>query len=158
MKKKTLTQRQKVAAWKKKLDKTTPPETLIQLLSGIPSPENLLGVDRVTLSRWKTGKSRIPLAAVRLLQLLHGELPKCFGEWQGWRFSQAGELFPPGWGEGIHRADIVDLWTWRRRAFMAGALEAENIRLKRDLAFYRNEILKQKRLGFAQALVDVLTD
>lgn len=155
---KKLTQREKIAAWSKKVEKITPPETLNELLSGIAEPEKLLGVDRVTLMRWKTGQSRIPLTATRLLQILKGELPKWYGEWSDWRFSPDGILFPPGWGEGLHRADIIDLWTWRRRAFMAQALECENAQLKKDLAFYKGELQTRQRLGFAHSMIEVLQE
>lgn len=156
--KKNPTQRQKIAAWSKKLEKITPPETLCELLYGIEEPEKLLGIDRVTLARWKSGQSRIPLAATRLLQLIRGDLPKWYGDWSGWRFSPNGTLFPPGWGEGLHRADIVDLWTWRRRAFLADELENENNRLKRELAFYKGEMQTRQRLGFASSMIEALQE
>lgn len=156
--KKKPTQREKIAAWSKKVEKITQPDSFIELLSGIPEPEKLLGIDRVTLMRWKTGQSRIPLTATRLLQLAKGELPKWFGEWAGWRFDPEGVLYPPGWGEGLHHADIVDLWTWRRRAFMAAALEIENAHLKRDLAFYKGEMQTRQQLGFASSMIEVLQE
>lgn len=156
--KKKPTQREKIAAWSKKLEKTTAPETLCNLLSGIEEPEKLLGIDRVTLMRWRNGQCRIPLTATRLLQILQGELPKWYGEWEGWRFTPDGVLFPPGWGEGLHRADIVDLWSWRRRAFMASALEIENEQLKRDLAFYKGELKTRHQLGFATSLINILKE
>lgn len=156
--KKSPTQRQKITTWSKKLEKLTAPETLCDLLYGIEKPEKLLGVDRVTLARWKSGQSRIPLAATRLLQLMRGNLPKWFGEWSDWRFSPDGILFPPGWGEGLHRADIIDLWTWRRRAFLASALEIENAQLKRDLAFFKGEMQTRQQLGFASSMIEVLQE
>lgn len=156
--KKKPTQREKIATWSKKLEKTTPPETLCDLLSGIKEPEKLLGVDRVTLIRWRTGQCRTPLTATRLLQILKGELPKWYGDWEGWRFTPEGMLFPPGWGEGLHRADIVDLWTWRRRAFMVQALECENAQLKKDLAFYKGELQARKPLDFAHSMIEVLQE
>lgn len=156
MRKKTLTQRQKIAAYQQKLDQSTDPDTLAHLVSQCPDPHRLLGVSPSTLSRWLSGQSRAPFAAVQLLRLLSGELPRHFGPWSGWRLSADGDLFPPGWGEGLRREDVLSLWGWRRRAFMADALEIENQELKKALAFYRQEHDRRRGLGFAAALVDVL--
>lgn len=158
MRKKHPTQAQKFAAWDLKIQKSTPPEEFYDLVSGLPEPEKLLGVDRVTLSRWRSGASRIPFAAAQLLRLLAGELPRHFGEWHGWRFLPDGFAYPPGWGEGVHRSDIVDLWTIRKKAFMVDALSMEVERLQRELKFYRQEAKTRARLGFAGALIDVLEE
>ncbi|MCE5180450.1 MAG: hypothetical protein LLG15_01485 [Betaproteobacteria bacterium] len=156
--KKNLTQREKIALWQKKVENFTAPNELNSLLFGIQEPEKLLGIDRVTLARWRSGESRIPLTATRFLEILRGELPKWFGIWEGWRFSPDGWLFPPGWGEGLSREDILNLWTWRRQAFMVQAMECENARLKKDLAFYKSELQTKQRLGFAESLGEVLQE
>lgn len=158
MQKKHPTQAQKFTAWNLKLQKSTSPDEFSNLVAGLPEPEKLLGVDRVTLARWRNGASRIPFAAAQLLRLLAGELPRHFGEWHGWRFLADGFAYPPGWGEGVHRADIVDLWTIRKKAFMVDALSMEVERLQRELALYRQDAKTRARLGFAGALIDVLEE
>lgn len=158
MTKKSKTQAEKIALWEKKTARATCPDEFYRLAHWLPDPCKLFGVDRVTLARWEKGESRIPFAAAQLARLLNGEMPRHFGEWHGWRFLPDGFAYPPGWGEGVHRSDIVDLWTIRKKAFMVDALIMEVERLRRDLAFYQQEAKTRARLGFAGALMDVLEE
>lgn len=152
------TQKQKLAKHRAKQEKTTDPETLRDLLSLIPNPEKLLGVSRVTLSRWEKGETRIPLSAANLLRLLSGLYPKHSGAWHGWRFTPTGEAIPPGWGNGLHREDILRLFFYRQQAERTETLEKENATLRRDLEFFRNERKKAPRMEFAAALLEVLNE
>lgn len=143
---------------KKKTARFTPHEDFDALVRWLPDPASLFGVNRVTLARWRNGESRVPYAAAQLARLLRGELPAEFGEWRGWRFAPDGVAYPPGWGEGVRRGDIIDCWTWRRKAFLVDGLLRENERMKKELALLRQEVQIRSRLGFAGALVDVLTE
>lgn len=73
----------------------------------------LLGVNRATWSRWRRGKSRVPLAVLNLLRIVvAGELPQGGKDWHGWRFLD-GRLYDPSgqW----HTPRTIAAWHWVRQ-------------------------------------------
>lgn len=158
MKKKHKNQREQIKEWAIKCAHFTAPEDFCDLVRWLPDPELLLGVDRVTLARWKTGKSRVPFAAAQLCRLLKGELPAFFGDFAGWRFLPDGEIFVPSWGEPIMREDVIGVWFWRKQALNATALGNENARLRKELLFYREQAKNRAALGCLYATAEVLNE
>jgi len=69
------------------------------------TPEHIakyLDVNLQTYYRWEDGKSRIPLPAYRLLELLAGcDLGNIHPAWSGWSIGHNGELYPPAMVRGM---------------------------------------------------------
>jgi len=63
---------------------------------GIPADQiaALCGVDIATARRWKSGRSRIPVAAKKLLA---GDLGAFGKEWKGWKIVKGEIVSPEGW-------------------------------------------------------------
>ena len=72
----------------------------------------LVGVSRATWSRWRAGKSRIPVATVNLLRTLRGDLAYLGDDWKGWKF-HGGKLFDAA-GTAHTPGDIL-AWHWTRQ-------------------------------------------
>lgn len=134
------------------------PGELSDLIACRPQNEilELLGINRATLSRWLAGENRIPLAASRLLSFsLRGNL---HGYWEGWIFSLDGLLYPPGWGEGLSHADIVQIWFYKKQAALCRS-QAELIeQLQTDLAFHRQQSYTTAKMGFMRGLVEIVQE
>lgn len=65
---------------------------------------------RATWWRWRTGKTRVPLAVLNLLRILtQGELPQGGPAWTGWRFVR-GALVDPAGVE--HTPATITAWWW----------------------------------------------
>lgn len=67
---------------------------------------------RATWWRWRTGKSRVPLAVLTLLRILiQGELPQGGKPWAGWRFNlKRACLVDPSGVE--HTPETILAWWW----------------------------------------------
>lgn len=91
-------------------------EPLDYLRFATADARSLTGVNRATWSRWRAGKSRVPVAVVNLLRILRGDLEHLGTEWQGWKFHN-GELFDPS---GIaHTPGSILAWHWSRQELQA---------------------------------------
>lgn len=68
-------------------------------------------MSRRTWRRWMSGEARIPLAVVRLAQLLSGSLGELHADWDGWILNtRTGELADP---DGVrHTPQSVQVWHW----------------------------------------------
>ncbi len=77
----------------------------------------LIGVNRTTWLRWRSGRSRVPAAVlVAVRMLVEGELLQGGEAWAGWHFA-SGRLWDPA-GAG-HTPATITAWHW-----VAGELAA----------------------------------
>lgn len=117
---------------------------------------SLTGVSWHTLYRWKLGRSKVPHAVVHLLRWhISGQVPDGH-EWAGWVLGNDGQLYPPSWGEGFTRDDVINLFWWRKEAFRARGLERRVLELEKQVKFYRDPAHQAAKLGFMHGLVEVL--
>ncbi|SKC92293.1 DUF3653 domain-containing protein [Paraburkholderia hospita] len=73
----------------------------------------ILGVHRTTLMRWRTGKVRIPHAALALLRIWReGRLPGMGEDWRGFSFFGDKLYTPAGIG---YTAREIDGWHWQQQ-------------------------------------------
>lgn len=94
---------------------------------------DILGVHRTTLMRWRTGKVRIPHAALALLRIWReGRLPGMGEDWRGFSFF-GDKLYTPA-GVGYTARDI-DGWHWQQQHCEATNRRNEQLEaLVRDLS------------------------
>jgi len=102
--------------------------------------------------------SRVPFAAAQLCRMLKFGMPDFFGEFHGWRFLPDGTIWPPGWGEPIHRQDVVSTWFYRGQSARAASLENEVLLLRKELLFYRGQTKTRAALGCVYATADVIKE
>lgn len=112
------------------------------LKAGLPDPDKaakFLQVDRSTISRWRTGKVKMPFAVAQLLHVMAGNPPAgAKQQWfKGWRFN--GDLFISPEGEKYTEGDIRSL----------RLVQAEILGLKAELRkqIKRNQELTEKLDG-----------
>lgn len=94
-------------------------------------------VDRSTASRWKSGRARVPGAALALVrQHFEGELgPRAGPDWRGARFGHDGLLYLPDMRRGFSAADLRQLhWLlqsqeWRTAKRLVNERELEAARV-----------------------------
>ena len=89
----------------------------------LPAALAILGVHRTTLMRWRTGKVRIPPAALALLRVWsEGRLPGMSEDWRGFHFNGDALVGPTG-----QRYTVRDInaWHWKDQA-----LDAHQRRIK----------------------------
>ena len=138
------------------------------ILDTVSAPElaRLAGVERSTAHRWKTRKSKIPAAVVRLVALrVLGDVAALLGQdWRGWRFGRDGLLYAPGWRRGFTPGEIAaQPFLYGERATLRRELEqlraeveqlvAELETEKKKTAFYRRQVQLESRLGLALARI-----
>lgn len=71
---------------------------------------SILGVHRTTLMRWRTGRTRIPHAALALLRIWReGRLPGMGEDWRGFSFFGDKLYTPAGVG---YTAREIEGWHW----------------------------------------------
>lgn len=102
-----------------------------------------LGVSLLTFRRYKSGESRPPAAAVKLLRLhLDGDLAAVGGpDWDGFRLAKDGKFYHPFWGRGFT--------PWQLKALFFEVQDAWAVR--RDLAQARAELVAEKQKASAPA-------
>jgi len=126
----------------------------------------LLDIGPATLRRWKTGKARIPKAAVQYLRIvLDGDLAALGGDqWQGFRLGKDGLLNIPLFHRPFDALQLQamffttqDAWADKRdlNAIQRdlAALRAEHNELKKRAAFYRRACDMQSRMGLMLARI-----
>jgi hypothetical protein len=80
---------------------------------GEPQALDILGVHRTTLMRWRTGKVRIPHAALALLRIWReGRLPGMGDDWRGFSFFGDKLYTPAGVG---YTAREIEGWHWKEQ-------------------------------------------
>jgi hypothetical protein len=83
--------------YKKRAQIARPTQTsAVPEVYGIPAAEiaALCGVDIATARRWKSGQSRVPMAARKLLA---GDLSAFGHAWKGWKIVGGKLVSPEGW-------------------------------------------------------------
>ena len=93
----------------------------------------ILGVHRTTLMRWRTGKVRIPHAALALLRIWReGRLPGMGDDWRGFSFFGDRLYTPAGIG---YTARDIEGWHWKEQHCAAQSRRNEQLEaLVRDLS------------------------
>jgi transcriptional regulator with XRE-family HTH domain len=108
-------------------------------LDGVTIAElaELAGVDRTTAMRWKSKRSRTPLAVLRLVALrVFGDLEAVLGAaWSGWRAGRDGLLYAPAWRRGYSPGEILAMpYLYGRIRALEG--EARELARRRRLDFH----------------------
>lgn len=107
----------------------------------------LLGCDIRTARRYKSGSSKLPPLATKLLQLHYGDLAGVLGpDWQGFRIGRDGLLYTPLHHRGMSALQISAMFFEHQ----------EVIQLRVEVKKLRAELDHERARIFADAVVSAL--
>lgn len=105
-----------------------------------------LGVTQKTIENYKSGKTKLPETARRLLKLRYGDLTGLLGqEWQGFCFAN-GELFTPEFKYGF-KPEEMRAWFFGRQEL--AFLRRENVKLQQEIKKMRSDLWAREKVRLA---------
>ncbi|MDR3412604.1 MAG: hypothetical protein P4L87_16960 [Formivibrio sp.] len=128
------------------------PVDLFEVLHTMQEPEmaKALGVNPWAFRRWLDGEEPVPLIAYKLAKVIAGhELTAGFGEFAGVRYEN-GKLYARnrvGKRAGMTYGELSSIEMMRDLINNIEAVQAENMRLRKERDFYKGQCDRETRFG-----------
>lgn len=157
---KKISEKKKLAAWKRKVEKFVDIEEFRSLTFGLSVDQvaDLTGYHPTSVRKWYVGSAPVPFCVFQLFSLRrNGVLGK---DWENWRFGSDGLLYHPFWRRGFNGHELAGMWYENQMRygmeFRIRELSEQVKRLPKKLEdaenqvfFYKSQVTLEAKLGLA---------